>query len=65
MDPSEQPVGDIQEERQTTLEQVESIENIISSGDIKVDGSAQLQDLVVSTYWRLIITTFRRKTKIP
>ena len=65
MDPSEQPVGDIQEERQTTLEQVKSIENIISSGDIKVDGSAQLRDLVVSTYWRLIITTFRRKTKIP
>ena len=41
-DPSEQKVGAIQEERWETLEQVKSLENIISSGDIKVDEFAQL-----------------------
>ena len=33
--PSEQHVGDLQEERRKTLEQVKSLENIIASGEIK------------------------------
>ena len=41
--PSEQQVGVIQEEIQATLEQVKTLESIISSVDIKVDESDQLQ----------------------
>ena len=36
-----QQVGDIQEERQTTLEQVKSLENVIALGEIKVVEAAQ------------------------
>ena len=35
--PSEQYVGDIQEESRTKLEQVKALGNIIASGNIKVD----------------------------
>ena len=35
--PSEQKVGVIQEERRITFEQIKSLENIIASGEIKVD----------------------------
>ena len=51
---SEQYVGDIQEERWTTLEQLKSLENIIASGDIKVYKSDQLQEFVVFACWRLM-----------
>ena len=40
--PSEQQFGALQEEIRTTLEQVKSLENIIASGEIRVDESAQL-----------------------
>ena len=45
--PSEEQFRAIQEERWATLEQVKALENIIESGEIKVDESAQLQYLVV------------------
>ena len=52
--PSEQHVGALQEERWATLEQVKALKNIIASGEIKLDESAQLQELVVFACWRLM-----------
>ena len=43
--PNEQQVGYIQEESQTTLEQVKSMEYIIASVEINVDEAAQFQEL--------------------
>ena len=43
--PSEQQVGDLQEEMRTTIEQVKALENIIESGEIKVDKAAKLREL--------------------
>ena len=41
--PSEQQLESLQDESQTTLENFDSLENIISSGKVKVDGAAQLR----------------------
>ena len=41
---SEQQVGALQEEMQTSLEQVKAIENVITSGEIKVHEADQLQE---------------------
>ena len=41
--PSEQHVGGLQEEKQTTLERVKPPQNIFASRDIMEDESAQLQ----------------------
>ena len=43
--PSEQHLGDIQEESLTTLEQLKHLENIIALGGDKVDEAAQLREL--------------------
>ena len=43
--PSEQHLGDIQEESLTTLEQLKHLENIIALGGGKVDEAAQLREL--------------------
>ena len=44
---SEQQVVALQEERRTTLEQVQSLENIISSGEMKVHEADQLRVLYI------------------
>ena len=44
----------MQEERRKTLEQVKVLEDIIASRKIKVVEPAQLRELVVFAYWRLI-----------
>ena len=46
-DSNEHRVRTLQEERRTTLEQVKSLENNITSGDIKEDEAAQLQELYI------------------
>ena len=43
--PNEEHVGVLQEEMRTTLEEVKYLENIIASGEIKVDEAYQLQGL--------------------
>ena len=43
----QQQVGALQEERQTTFEQVKALENIIASGEIKVDEAAQLREVYI------------------
>ena len=45
--PSEQQVRALQEEKRTTLEQVKSLEYIITSGKIKVDEADQLRRLYI------------------
>ena len=45
--PNEQPVGDLQEERLTTLEQAKALENIITPGEIKIYEAAQLRGLYI------------------
>ena len=50
--PGEQRVGYLQEERQTTLEQVKALENIIESVNNKVDDAYWL--------WELYIIKFKR-----
>ena len=45
--PSEQHVRALQEERRTTFEQVKSLENIISSVEIKVYEDSQLRELYI------------------
>ena len=45
--PSEKQVGDIQEERRKTLEQVKALKNIITAGEIKVYEAAQLWYLYI------------------
>ena len=45
--PSEKKVGAIQEERRSTLEQVKPLEDIITSGEIKVYEAPQLQKLYI------------------
>ena len=52
--PSEQHYGAIQEEMRTALEQVKSLKNIISSGEIKVDEDAQLRELYMIKLKRYI-----------
>ena len=46
-DSNEHRVRTLQEERRKTLEQVKSLENNITSGDIKEDEAAQLQELYI------------------
>ena len=46
-DPIDQQVGALQEETRTALEEVKSLENIISSREIKVDEYDQLQVLYI------------------
>ena len=48
--PNEQQVGALQEERRTTLEQVEALEHTIALGYIKVDEASQLRELVLFAY---------------
>ena len=52
--PSEQQVEALQEERRKTIEQVKSLENMISSGEIKVDEATQLQYLYIIKLKRCI-----------
>ena len=47
--PNEQQLRDQQESRQTTLEQVKALENIISSVNIKLDEDDQLQGFYIIT----------------
>ena len=53
---SEKQVGDLQEEMRKTLEQVKALENIIASGDIKLDEAAQLWELYIIIFKRDICT---------
>ena len=46
-DPSEQQIGDLQKELRTTLEQVKALENIILSGEIKLDEADQVWELYI------------------
>ena len=45
--PNEQQVGALKEERRTSLEQVKALENIIASGEIRVDEAYQLCGLYI------------------
>ena len=45
--PSGKHVGALQEERRAELDQVKYLKNIIASGEIKSDESAQLQELYI------------------
>ena len=66
-DSNVQQVGALQEEMRTKLEQVKALENIISSGDIKVNGADQLRGLYIIKLKRDICMletsgkTFQRK----
>ena len=48
----EQQVEDLKEEILTTLEQIKALENIITSGEIKLDEAAQLRELYIIKFKR-------------